>query len=274
MEILQSVLLGIIQGLTEFLPVSSSAHLVLAPKIMGAGSALLNSLSFDAALHAGTLLGVIVFFWQKICSMAAAFFRGFTDRETRMKTDFRLAIFIIVATIPAVVAALFLDDLIEGAFRNPLYVACALIVFGILLYIADEAGKKIKSGSKMTLGHALIIGMAQAVALVPGVSRSGVTITAALFLGYKREDAAEFSFLLCIPAILGAVVFSVKDVIKQGTDGNFIVIAAGFAAALVSGLLAVKFMLAFVKKYSYTAFVIYRVLLGAAIVIMAANKLI
>jgi undecaprenyl-diphosphatase len=274
MEYLQSAILGLIQGLTEFLPVSSSAHLVLAPYLLGIKSTLLNSLSYDAALHAGTLFGVLIYFRKKVWSLLLAFFRGFNDRETRMGSDFRLSVHIIAATIPAVIAALFLEDYIETVFRNPVNVAWALIGFGILLYIADETGRRVKLNNKMTLSHSLIIGLAQALALVPGVSRSGVTITAALFLGYKREEAAEFSFLISIPVILGAVVFSIKDVITSGNDGNIGVIAIGFAAAVISGLFAVNLLLSFVKKYSYTAFVIYRIALGAVIILMAVEHLI
>lgn len=265
MEILQSILLGLIQGFTEFLPVSSSAHLSALPQIMGIKSELLNTLAFDVMLHAGTLLAVIVFFRKKLWELVLGFFKGVFSAKERKKTGFRFSIFIIIATIPSVIAALLLEDYIEGVFRNPVYTGAALIVFGVVLYLADMAGKKKKTSSDMNAGDSVLIGLAQVLSLMPGVSRSGITMTAGLFAGLKREDTAEFSFLLSVPAIAGAFVFKLKDIMAAGTD-NAAVLSAGFIASAIAGFAAISFLIAFVKKNDFTPFVFYRLALGAFII--------
>jgi undecaprenyl-diphosphatase len=271
LEILQSIFLGIIQGLTEFLPVSSSAHLSALPKILGINSPLLNSLAFDVVLHAGTLCAVAFFFWKKILALVSAFFKGLISGKARKAADFKLSIYIIIATVPAVLAALFFQDAIEGAFRNPLYTGTALILFGIILWLADEAGKKKKQTGQLTLTDSIIIGLAQALSIVPGVSRSGITITAGLFAGLKREDAAEFAFLLSVPAIAGAFVFELRHIIHAGAAGNAAALVAGFMAAAVAGFAAIAFLISFVKKNPFTPFVLYRFALGAFIIGAAAK---
>ncbi|MBN2754444.1 MAG: undecaprenyl-diphosphatase UppP [Candidatus Goldbacteria bacterium] len=267
MELINSIILGIIQGLTEFLPVSSSAHLALVPKFMNA-SELLSSLSFGAFLHGGTLLGVLIFYRKKIWAMMKSFFKGLGDSGERNSINFKLSIYIIIATIPAVVFALAFNDAIEGIFRSPVRIALMLAVFGVILYLADLTGKKNKENGSLTIWHAIIIGCAQAIALMPGVSRSGITMTAALFMGYKKEDAAEFSFLLSIPAIAGAFVHELPDIIQAGPDAGVAVIAAGFIASTIAGLFAIKFLLAFIKKRGFMAFMIYRLAIAAVIIIL------
>ncbi len=266
MEILQSILLGVIQGLTEFLPVSSSAHLSALPQILGIHSPLLNSVGFDVALHAGTLCAILIYFRKKIADLLAGFAGGIASEKGRKKPDFKLSLFIIIATIPAVIAALIFQKQIEGVFRSPALTAAMLAVFGLILLLADKTGKRKKTMDKMGLADAVVIGLAQALALIPGVSRSGITITAGLFRGYKREDAAEFSFILSTVAVFGAIVFEFKDIIKEGAGAGFPVMLAGFAAAALSGMLAIKFLLSFVKKNSYLVFVIYRIALAAIII--------
>lgn len=261
-------MLGIVQGLTEFLPVSSSAHLDVLPHLFKMKSVLLNSLGFDVALHAGTLLALLVFFWKKIITILAAFFKGLGDRQTRGTADFRMAVFLIIATVPAVIAAVLFEKHIEGAFRNPLYTGIMLIVFGGILWFADMAGKRQKENASMTVMDSLVIGLAQALSVIPGVSRSGITITASLFRGFKREDAAEFAFLLSIPAVSGALVFKLKAILKAGNDGSSMVLIAGFLAAALTGFAAIKFMLHFVKKNTLTPFVIYRILAGILILVL------
>ena len=269
MDILHSIILGIVQGLTEFLPVSSSAHLVIAPKLLKGSSELLHSLAFDIALHAGTLAAVVWFFRKKLIAMASGFFAGIASADKRKETDFRLAVYIILATIPAVAAALLFEKQIEGVFREPKYTAAALIVFGIILYFADRFSKRKNSIAEITLKAALIVGLFQSLSLLPGVSRSGITITAALLLGYRREDSAEFSFLLSVPAITGAFVFGLKDLIGAGMSaGEAAAVVSGFAAAAVSGFFAIKFLMSFLKKSSFLPFVIYRGALGILILIM------
>jgi undecaprenyl-diphosphatase len=208
MELAQSILFGLIQGLTEFLPVSSSAHLSALPQLMGVKSEFLNSLAYDVVLHGGTLCAVLFFFRKKVAALISAFLRGIFSGYARKTSDFRLSIYIIIATIPAVITAFFLQDQVEGVVRNPLYTGAALIVFGIILWLADKTGKKQKRAAELSVVDSIIIGLAQALSLIPGVSRSGITITAGLFTGLKREDAAEFAFLLSITAIAGAFIFN------------------------------------------------------------------
>ncbi len=271
MEYLNSFLLGIIQGLTEFLPVSSSAHLVIVPKLMKA-SEQLNSLSFDAFVHGGTLLAVLWYYRRSIGVMAGAFGRGLVYAEARRTHDFKTAVYILLATIPAVLAAFLFEKQIEGAFREPQSVGFVLIIFGVLLYVADRRGKKNRVEGGIKLTDVLIIGFAQAIALMPGVSRSGITITAAMVLGFKREDAASFSFLLSIPVIAGAFIHSAIKIMKYGTDIELSLPLTGFIAAAISGFFAISFLLKYIKKASFTPFVIYRIILGVFIIFIFAGK--
>lgn len=274
MDILYSVILGIIQGLTEFLPVSSSAHLLIAPKLFEGASGLLHSLSFGIALHAGTFIAVIWYFREKLGAILKAFFRGLAPGGDKKELNFRTGLYIIAATVPAIVVAVLFEKQIEGVFRKAEYTAIMLIVFGLLLFAADRFSPKKMGIAEITFKAALVIGLCQAVALFPGVSRSGVTITAALIMGYKREDAAEFSFLLSVPVIAGALVFGLRGMIGEGLAADELaVVLAGFASATVSGFFAIKFLIAFVKKCTFLPFVVYRVLLGGVIIVMAAAGL-
>lgn len=259
--------MGIIQGLTEFLPVSSSAHLVIYPKIFSAGNMLLNSLSFDVALHGGTLVALLVFFRKKVSNLLGSFFKGLTSSKTRKSADFKMGLFIIAATIPAVIVGYFWGDVLEDNFRDPVRIGLVLIIFGGVLWLADRLGRKRKETGSMNFFDSIIIGLAQAAALIPGVSRSGVTISAGLLLGYKRQDAAEFSFVMSIPAVAGAFVMQLKHLADNGSAmaGPAIL---GFIAASISGMLAIKFLLDFVQKKSFTPFVIYRIALGILILAM------
>ena len=265
MDYIHALLMGIIQGLTEFLPVSSSAHLALYPKVFNVSSGLLNSLAYDVALHAGTLAALVIFFWKKILNLLGAFFKGLAGAKARQSQDFKLGIFIIIGTIPAVIAGYFYGDYLEETFRNPVKMASMLIVFGGVLWLADRFGKKRKETASMNIMDSLIIGTAQALALIPGVSRSGITISAGLFAGYNRRAAAEFSFLLSIPAVAGAFAMHAKHLLKNGADTGTALILVGFAASAITGFFAIKFLLDFVSKKSFTPFVVYRFILGAVI---------
>ncbi|MEI7542032.1 MAG: undecaprenyl-diphosphate phosphatase [bacterium] len=267
MDYLHAIVMGIIQGLTEFLPVSSSAHLALYPKIFGVNSELLKSVAYDVALHGGTLAALLIFFRKKIIKLVFAFFQGISSAKNRQESDFKISIYIIAGTIPAVVVGYLFGDIIESTFRAPIYMAGMLIVFGLVLMLADKFGKKQKDMQNIKLIDALMIGTAQVFALIPGISRSGITITAGLFAGYKRQDAAEFSFLLSIPVVLGAFVMQAKKFMKEGPVDNMVLIILGFAAAFISGILAIKFLLDFVSKKTFTPFVIYRLILGGVILV-------
>lgn len=267
MDIFQSLILGIIQGITEFLPISSSGHLILAPKIFGW---IDQGLSFTVALHWGTLFGVIGYFYRDWLQIFSFAFRKnkkvLTVVSTKVSTfNNNILLFIIVATIPGAIAGYFLEDLAETIFRNPILVASTLIGAGVILYFADRFGKKYHKINNITLKTALIIGFAQALAIVPGVSRSGITISAALFLGLNRKDSAHFSFLLAAPIILGAGLIKISDIISSGIDAAFIV---GFLASAVAGFLSIKWLLKYVESRSYFIFVVYRMVLGALILLL------
>ncbi|HDQ26612.1 MAG TPA: undecaprenyl-diphosphate phosphatase [bacterium] len=264
MELLHAAVKGIIQGLTEFFPVSSHAHLTLYPLFAGEESPFLNSLAFDVAIHGGTLLSLIVFFRKKILSLIKGFFGGIKDAGKRGETDFKLSLYIIAATVPAVIGGLMLEGIVEEKLRAPAVIGFSLIVFGAVLFVADRTGKKEKVMGNMSLRDALIIGFAQVLAFIPGVSRSGITISAALLTGYKREDAAEFSFIMSIPAVTGALVLKFRDLYSiSGSEA--VLTFAGFMTAMISGYFAIKFLLVLVKKHSYMPFIVYRLILGIVV---------
>jgi len=275
MEILQAIVLGIIQGVGEFLPISSSGHLIILPEIFGWSD---QGLAFDVALHFGTLLAIMIYFyddWKKI--IFKSYFlnqigRIFIDRKRelfeikKLKKD--TLIIIGVATIPGVLAGLFLEDYAEGVFRNPLLVGTTLFAGALLLFFADKRGEKKLGEKDILLKIAFIIGLFQMLAIVPGVSRSGITITAALLLGLSRTAAARFSFLLATPIVLGATIKELPTFLAAGFDINLIV---GVLAAFGSGYLAIKYMLKYLEKQSYNIFVVYRILLAFAIFLIFSN---
>lgn len=248
MEILKAIILGIVQGLTEFLPVSSTAHLILFPWFFSWHGEL-NTLTFDVALHGGTLLSLMACFYKDWLNI---FFR---DRKTLL--------FIMIATIPAGTAGILFDDFVEHSLRSPLIIVFTLAGFGILMLVADRISKK--QESQINLSTSLFIGCAQAIALIPGVSRSGITITAGLFRNLTRESAARFSFLLSTPVIAGATILESKKLIINPASYDMSLFFAGFLSAFVSGYFAINFLLGFLKRHSLDIFVYYRFLLAGII---------
>jgi undecaprenyl-diphosphatase len=267
----QAFVLGIVQGLTELLPISSSGHLILVP--WGAEWTYLEendrfNQTFDVALHLGTLVAVAAYFWGDVVRLIGAFVR--TLRRRRIETsDERIAWFVVVATIPAGVVGLLGEDLIADHLGEPWQIAILLAAGALLLAWADRFPQN-KAMGDLGLGHAAAMGFAQALALAPGVSRSGITITAGRLMGLDRDGAARFSFLLLLPTVLGAVVLKgVGDVLlgdlPDGWEGPFLV---GTLAALGSGLLAIDWLLGYVRRHTYSVFVWYR-LAAAALVVLA-----
>ncbi len=258
MNIIEAVLLGAVQGLTEFLPVSSSGHLVLLQKILGIKE---PALFFDSLLHAGTLIAVFAVLWQDIWKLLKKPFQKMTW-------------FLVLATIPTVIAALLFNDFIEDAFHSGKYLGFSFLITAAALvlseFLSKRAGEK-RNEDAMTWVDALIIGIMQAFAIIPAVSRSGMTLSGALSRKLDRELAARFSFLLSIPAILGALVFQLKDVIGGEGGGEigigFFPMAAGVLTAALVGFLAIRFMLKIVKERSLIGFAVYVSLLGALILI-------
>ncbi len=266
MELYQSVVLGFIQGLGEFLPISSSAHLILVPEILNWKD---PGQTFDVALHAGTLTAVCVYFREDLSKLMRAFINSIKTRTFSSSFEARLCYYIILATIPGAVAGKAFEKLIETSVRDSHNLISFLLIFmGIILMVADKYGKKILCFENLTLKTSFLIGMAQALALVPGFSRSGTTITAALALGFKNEAAARFSFLLSIPIITGAGVLKGSHILKNGLDGasalNF---GAGILTSAIVGYLAISFMLKFIKTNGFKLFAIYRFAFGAFVIL-------
>jgi undecaprenyl-diphosphatase len=258
---IQALVMGLAQGLTEFIPVSSSGHLILVPWLMGWKDPFIDSLAFSVMLHMGTLLALLVYFWRDWLKLIPAGLATIRDRSFKGDADRKMAWLIVVATIPAVLAGPLLNDAIEGAVREPAKVALMLCVGAAILWLADRWGSKAKEMDSLTFGGALGIGVAQVLALVPGISRSGISISAGLFQGLSREAAARFSFLMATPVVAGAGLWEARKLLthEAGVNPEAHLVAIGFVAAAVSGLLAIRFMLAFLRRQPMTVFVVYRV---------------
>jgi undecaprenyl-diphosphatase len=252
MDTLQTVLLALLQGLTEFLQISSSAHLILLPRLLGWGD---QGLAFDVAVHVGTLLAVVLY-WLQSCL------------NRRMSADARLAWLVLLGTVPVAVAGLALHDVIETYLRSPMVIALATIGFGILLGLADWRGRQSRSEITLTVPDVIWIGLAQALALVPGTSRSGITMTAALALGLTRSAAARFSFLLSIPVILMAGGFESLKLVQQLEPVAWGSILLGTAIAAVSAYLCIHFFMRLIERVGMFPFVVYRLLLGAFLLVL------
>ena len=262
----QALILGIVQGLTEFLPISSSAHLILFPWFFGWTDTLVDTLSFDVALHAGTLVAILWYFRTDWIGLAKGFFRILSKRSVE-NVEERLIFYIILATIPAALAGLFLEKVVEETFRNPLLISLPLIVVSFLMIYAESRPRSSLPLTKMTLNSSFMIGVAQAIALLPGVSRSGITITTGLFRGYEREAATRFSFLLSTPAIAGAAILHLRHLFSGTGLQDGYIFAIGFFSSAVSGYLAIAFLMQYLRKHTLNAFAGYRLLLAAFIII-------
>ena len=255
MDSIQVVILALVQGLTEFLPISSSAHLILVPVLTDWPD---QGLAFDVAVHAGTLTAVVLYFRKELARMFVEWFASFKGRLT---PDARLAWAVLIGTIPVGLAGLIFKDLIETQLRSPMVIAVATIVFGLLLWYADRSGKHSKNEYGLSLIDVLIIGVAQALALIPGTSRSGITITAALMLGLKREAAARFSFLLSIPVIFLAGSFETVEYLSSASISD--------AQPLLIGAYAcIHYFLKLLERIGMLPFVAYRLVLGVILVVL------
>lgn len=267
MDLIQSLILGAIQGITEFFPISSTAHLVLLPWFFSWKD---EGLAFNVALHMGSLIAIIYYFrsdWSLIIRefLKCLFKFNFSDNPSG-----RMGLYLIIATIPGGLAGILFESYASGILRNPLYIAFSLSFFGVLLYASDRFSKKNKSTDEMSLTDCLIIGVSQAFAIIPGVSRSGVTITGAMFRGYKRDEAAKFSFMLAAPLIAGAGVFESRHLDPASVLS--VPFIAGIVASAVFAFLAIKYLLRFVRRRSYTVFVVYRLVLAVIIVFLYLYK--
>lgn len=265
MGILEVVILGIIQGIAEFLPISSSAHLIIFRDIFGIGNGISDNvaLCLDIALHLGTLLAIGIYFFKDFITMIrAGLTKGIKDKEGKMLW------FLVIATIPAAIVGVLFEDVIQNAIRtNYILIACALAFMGIIIYLADKKSKQTNNLEKMTWKQALIIGCSQVFALIPGFSRSGTTIATARTLRINREDAAKFSFFLSAPVVLGAVIL---HLLKSETwtiiGANLMIFIVGILVAFIAGLLCIEFLLKYLRKHDFKLFMWYRIILALIVI--------
>ena len=266
MNYIYSLILGIVQGLTEFLPVSSSGHLVLLHDILKFD--LDQNLAFDTALHLGTVLAIIIYFRADLKKYILAFFELLVERKRTKEKELKIVFSLVIATIPAVVLGLLFENMIETVFRSVYVVVSTLIVVGLLFFVIEKYAKKIDSIEKITFGTALFIGFAQSLALIPGVSRSGITIVAGMFTNLKRSEAAKFSFLMGIPVITGAGVYQLYKLDYSTLLLNdLIIFAIGFVSSFLVGLFVIKFLMKFLSSNKLNVFAYYRIGLALMLIL-------
>ena len=266
MSIIEIIILGMVQGIAEFLPISSSAHLIIFRDIFKIGATMSQdmALSFDVALHLGTLLAIAVFFFKDFIKMLGkGLTKGTKDNEGKIFW------YLIAATIPAAIAGLLFEDVIENIIRGNLYIiAAALAIMGVLIYLADKSGKEKKTVKDMNIKDALLVGCSQAFALIPGFSRSGTTIATARILGIKREEAAKFSFYLSAPVVCGAVVLELLDTSTWAIIAtNLSTFILGIVIAFIIGLICIKYLLKYLQKHNFKIFMIYRIIIAIIVLI-------
>jgi undecaprenyl-diphosphatase len=274
-EYVEAVVLGLLQGLTEFLPISSSAHLRIFPEFLGWGD---PGAGFTAVIQIGTELAVLIYFAKDIWRIANAWLRSLWQPRWRGHADARMGWFVIIGSVPIVVLGVLLKDTIETQFRSLWIIGTTLIVLGVVLGIADRVGSTSRRIDDLTFRHAMLYGAAQALALVPGVSRSGATISMGRFLGYDREAATRFAFLLAIPAVVGAGIFQLQEVVACEPGSAECASAYGpmptFVATVVSfvvGYAAIAWLLRYVSTHSYLPFVVYRIVLGTLVLVLVGT---
>ncbi len=269
MTYLQAIVLGIVQGLTEFIPVSSSGHLVLVPHLLGWQFSHAQAFVFDVLVQWGTLLAVFIYFRRDLLVISLAFARGIVDGRPFADPDARMGWYLVLATLPAVVAGLAAKDLIESAFASPRATGFFLLCTAMLLVIAEKVGHRNRTMEKITWFDALWIGCSQVLALLPGISRSGATIAGGMTRHLDRPSAARFSFLMSVPVMVGAGVLALRDLVALPAAESFLLpLLAGFLAALVSGYIAIRWLLAFLSNHSLYGFAVYCVLLGLVVLFL------
>jgi undecaprenyl-diphosphatase len=267
-DLLQAIVLGLIQGLTEFLPISSSAHLRIFPEMFGWGD---PGAAFTAVIQIGTELAVLIFFRKDIVRIATAWAKSLVKPEYRGQLDARMGWFIIVGSLPIVVLGVLLKDVIERDFRSLWIIGTTLIVMGVVLGIADRVGATDKRPQQMNLRASVLMGLAPALALVPGVSRSGATLSMGRFLGYEREAATRYAFLLAIPAVVGAGLFELKDIPNSENIYGWGPTILATVVSFVVGYAAIAWLLRYVTTRSYMPFVLYRIALGSLTLVLVGT---
>jgi undecaprenyl-diphosphatase len=263
LTLLQIFVLAVVQGITEFLPISSAGHLVLVPVVFGWPD---QGVTIDIAVHVGTLGAVVLYLWREVWMMLVGLARL---AGGRVDEGARLAFHVVIATIPVLIAGFLVKTAFPDGIRSALVIGWAFVGFGIILYISDRNGMTVRRMEHMTVGKALLIGIAQCFALIPGASRSGTTITMARMLGFERRDAARFSMLMSIPAIMGAGLLQGLDLAKSGNAELQASSVVAAALAFVSAFVAILAMMGWLRRASFTPFVVYRLIVGAAILWIA-----
>lgn len=267
MDLFQAFILGLVQGATEYIPVSSSAHLVLVPWLLGWPDA---SFEFEVLVQWGTLVGVFVYFWRDIWAITQGVLRGLIQKKPLATFEARLGWLVVVATIPAVVLGLLFKDYFEAAFNAPVFVGGLLILTASLLVVAERLGERTRDLENFTWLDALIVGVWQAAAILPGISRSGATIGGAVLRQFNRTAAARFSFLMSIPALLGAGMVALKDLLETGAlAAELPAISVGFVAAAISGYLCIRWLLHYLQRHSLYVFAAYCVAASLLTIVVA-----
>ena len=261
MEIIAAIILALVQGLTEFLPISSSAHLILVPQLFGWQD---QGLAFDVAAHLGTLLAVLWYFRHEVVTISSAWFGSLSGKSVS-QTDAHLGWMIIVATIPVGLAGFFFNDFVAHELRSPLIIAWMTAVFGIALWVADLRGKDVADEHNIGFFIALLIGISQVLALIPGTSRSGITITVGLALGLSRGTAARFSFLISMPTIAGAALVEIMELMDTPTTVPWLAIFTGLVVAAVSAYVCIRLFLGTIDRIGMLPFMLYRLALAAVL---------
>ena len=272
MTILQSIILGIIQGATEFIPISSSGHLVLAPYIFGWNIPPSETFVFDVLVQVATLIAVFVYFYKEILLIIKSFIKGILSKSPFEDENSKLGWYIIVATIPAGIIGILIKSRVEDAFNSPKYTSIALIITGVLLFIGELINRKsVQKKSEIGFFDALWMGLFQVLAIFPGISRSGSTITGGLLRNVNRRDAAKFSFLMSIPIMLAAGALALVDLINlPNIEGQFPIYLAGFVTSAIVGYFSIKWLLQFLSKRPMYLFAIYCIILGSGVLISLA----
>ncbi len=270
MSIFQALILGIVQGLTEYIPVSSTAHLILVPWLLGWNFSQDTKFVFDVLVQWGTLVGVMVYFWRDIIEITRAVVTGLLQRRPFGTLEARIGWLVAIATIPAVIAGSLFKNSVEQLYSLYIVIAVVMILGGFLMMAAERWDKRQYDVGKMTVVDSIIIGIWQVLALIPGISRSSATISGAMLRNFKREDAARFSFLMSIPALLGAGVVALKDLFEvKGLLASLAApLAVGFIAAAISGYLSIRWLLGYLKSRPLNRFVYYRFAFGALCIIV------
>lgn len=267
MTIFEAIVLGIVQGLTEFLPISSTGHLRIVPAFAGWED---PGALFTAVIQLGTMLAVVIYFWRDLVRITGVWLSSLRRPERRGELDARMGWYIIIATIPIGVFGLAFNDQIETGARNLYLIGTVLIVLGVVLAIADAVGSRTRKLEDVTRSDAIWVGLAQAMALIPGTSRSGATITAGLFLGMERAAAARFSFLLSIPAVVLSGLYGLTELVTGDDDVSFTALAVATLFAFIVGYVSIAFLLRWLASHSTLIFVIYRIVLGTVVLALTA----